>query len=75
MLIKEYLPKELVEVVAIPTAEEALNDKKVKDILSKTKTFTRDEFTKVLLLVITLFVTMTNSLLKLLLTKLVRFCL
>lgn len=30
---KDYLPKELVEVVAIPTAEEALNDKKVKDIL------------------------------------------
>lgn len=29
---KDYLPKELVEVVAIPTAEEALNDKKVKDI-------------------------------------------
>lgn len=45
---KNYLPKELVEVVAIPTAEEALNDKKVKDILLKTKTFTRDEFTKVL---------------------------
>lgn len=45
---KEYLPKELVEVVAIPTAEEALSDKKVKDILSKTKTFTRDDFTKML---------------------------
>ena len=45
---KDYLPKELVEVVAIPTAEEALNDKKVKDLLAKTKTFTRDEFTKVL---------------------------
>ena len=45
---KNYLPKELIEVFAIPTAEEALNDKKVKDILSKTKTFTRDEFTKVL---------------------------
>ena len=29
---KDYLPKELVEVVAIPTAEEALNDKKAKDI-------------------------------------------
>lgn len=39
---KDYLPKELVEVVAIPTAEEALNDKKVKDILSKTKTFTNN---------------------------------
>lgn len=45
---KEYLPKELAEVVAIPTAEEALSDKKVKDILSKTKTFTRDDFTKML---------------------------
>lgn len=45
---KNYLPKELVEVVSIPNAEEALNEKKVKDILSKTKTFTRDEFTKVL---------------------------
>ena len=45
---KDYLPKELVEVVAIPTAEEALNDKKAKDILSKTKTFTRDDFTKIL---------------------------
>lgn len=45
---KEYLPKELVEVVAIPTAEEALVDKKVKEILGKLKTFTRDEFTKML---------------------------
>lgn len=45
---KEYLPKRLVEVVAIPTAEEALVDKKVKELLGKTKTFTRDEFTKVL---------------------------
>ena len=45
---KNYLPKELVEVVAIPTAEEALNEKTVKDILSQTKTFTRDDFTKML---------------------------
>lgn len=45
---RDYLPKALVEVVALPTAEEALNDKKVRDILSKTKTFTRDDFTKVL---------------------------
>ena len=45
---KEYLPKELIEVVAIPTAEEALNEKTVKDILSQTKTFTRDDFTKML---------------------------
>lgn len=45
---KEYLPKELVEVVAIPTAEEALVDKKVKEILGKMKVFTRDDFTKML---------------------------
>lgn len=45
---KDYLPKELVEVVAIPTAEEALVDKTVQDILSKRKTFTRDDFTKML---------------------------
>lgn len=45
---KEHLPKGLIEVVAIPDAEEALIDKKVKEILSRTKTFTRDEFTKML---------------------------
>lgn len=45
---KDYLPKELVEVVAIPTAEESLVDKKVKEILGKTKTFTREDFTKML---------------------------
>lgn len=43
-----YMPKELNEVVAIPTAEEALVDKKVKEILGKTKVFTRDDFTKML---------------------------
>lgn len=45
---KDYIPKELVEVVAIPTAEESLVDKKVKEILGKTKTFTREDFTKML---------------------------
>ena len=45
---KDYLPKELVEVVAIPTAEESPVDKKVKEILGKTKTFTREDFTKML---------------------------
>lgn len=44
----EYLPKRLEEIIAIPTATEALNDKKVSEILSKTKTFTREEFTKTL---------------------------
>lgn len=45
---KRFLPKKLDEVFTIPTAEEALSDRKVKDILSKTKTFTRDDFTKIL---------------------------
>lgn len=45
---KNYLPKELIEVIAIPNAEEALAEKKVKEILGRTKIFTRDEFTKVL---------------------------
>ncbi len=45
---KNYLPKDLIEVVAIPTAEESLIDKKVKEILNKTKVFTRDDFTKML---------------------------
>lgn len=45
---KAYMPKDLIEVVAIPNAEEALVDKKVKEILGKTKTFTRDDFTKML---------------------------
>lgn len=45
---KNYLPKALVEVVAIPTAQEALVDKKVQEFLGKTKTFTREEFTKML---------------------------
>lgn len=48
-VVKEgYLPKKLVEIVAIPTSEEAVVDKKVKEILEKTKVFTRDDFTKVL---------------------------
>lgn len=45
---KEYLPKALIEVVALPTAEEAQNDKKIKELLNKTKVFTREEFTKTL---------------------------
>ncbi len=45
---KTYLPKALMEVVAIPTAEEALVDKTVQEILGRTKTFTREEFTKML---------------------------
>lgn len=45
---KNYIPKELIEVVALPTAMEAVSEKKIKELLNKTKTFTRDEFTKTL---------------------------
>lgn len=45
---KDYLPKKLIEIVEIPNAEDALDDKKIKEILGKTKAFTRDEFTKLL---------------------------
>lgn len=44
----EYLPKKLEEIIGIPTAQESLSDKKVSEILNKTKTFTREEFTKTL---------------------------
>lgn len=36
------------EIVALPTAEEALSEKKIKELLNKTKVFTRDEFTRTL---------------------------
>lgn len=45
---KDYIPKELIEIVALPTAQEALSEKRIKELLNKTKTFTRDEFTKTL---------------------------
>lgn len=45
---KDYLPKNLTEVVALPNAAEAENEKKIKELLNRTKTFTRDEFTRTL---------------------------
>lgn len=44
----DYLPKRLEEIVALPTYNESLNDKKVSELLNQTKIFTRDEFTKTL---------------------------
>ena len=46
---KTMMPKKLEEIVTIPTAEEADDDKKVRSILNQTKTFSRDEFTTLLL--------------------------
>ena len=45
---KGKLPKRLEEIVDIPKAEELTNAKKLKELLSQTKTFTRDEFSKLL---------------------------
>lgn len=47
-VVKGELPKKLEEIVDIPDATTALNDKKVKDLLSQTKAFTRDEFSRLL---------------------------
>ncbi len=43
-----YLPQRLEEVVAIPTAADVDNAKKIEQIKNQTKTFTREEFTKTL---------------------------
>ena len=45
---KGKLPKRLEEIVDIPRAEELTNVKKLKELLSQTKAFTRDEFSKLL---------------------------
>jgi type I restriction enzyme M protein len=47
-VVKGELPKKLDEIVDIPDAATALNDKKVKDLLTQTKAFTRDEFSRLL---------------------------
>lgn len=44
----QYLPSTLEEVVAIPTAKDIANAKKIEHIKNQTKTFTREEFTKTL---------------------------
>ena len=45
---KGKLPKRLEEIVDIPKAEDLTNAKKLKELLSQTKAFTRDEFSKLL---------------------------
>ena len=47
-VVKGELPKKLEEIVDIPTAEMANNEKKVKELLTQTKAFTRDEFSRLL---------------------------
>ena len=47
-VVKGELPKKLEEIVDIPTAEIATDEKKVKELLNQTKAFTRDEFSRLL---------------------------
>lgn len=47
-VVKGKLPKRLEEIVDIPKAEDLTNAKKIKELLSQTKAFTRDEFSKLL---------------------------
>lgn len=48
-VIKNKIPKLLDEILDIPDAKSVIDDKKIEKILKKTKAFTRDEFSKVLL--------------------------
>jgi type I restriction enzyme M protein len=47
-VIKGEIPKRLDEIIDIPSAEIANNSKKVDELLKQTKSFTRDEFSKLL---------------------------
>lgn len=47
-VVKGEIPKKLEEIVDIPTADMANNEKKVKELLNQTKAFTRDEFSRLL---------------------------
>lgn len=47
-IVRGFIPKELEEVVAIPTAKDIDNAKKIEQLKNQTKTFTREEFTKTL---------------------------
>lgn len=45
---EEAMPDELDEIIEIPNAEELSNEKKIKELLNKTKVFTREEFSRLL---------------------------
>ncbi len=47
-VVKGEIPKKLEEIADIPNAITATNDKKIKELLKQTKSFTRDEFSKLL---------------------------
>lgn len=72
---KNYLPKELVEVVSIPNAEEALNEKRLRISFQRPRHLRGMSSPRFFALAIILFATMISFLPKLLSTKSVRSCL
>lgn len=47
-VMKGKMPQKLEEIVDLPKASDITNDKKIQELLAKTKAFTRDEFSKLL---------------------------
>ncbi len=47
-VVKGEIPKRLDEIIAIPNATEVGNEKKIQALLTQTKQFTRDEFSRLL---------------------------
>ncbi|MCI9016239.1 MAG: N-6 DNA methylase [Clostridia bacterium] len=47
-VVKGEIPMALEEILSIPKADEVNDSKRIKEILSETKTFTRDEFARLL---------------------------
>lgn len=47
-VVKGVMPKKLEEIIEIPKAEDVNNEKKIHELLTKTKAFTRDEFSRLL---------------------------
>lgn len=45
---EDYIPDKFEEITGIPKAIEINDEKKIKELLNQTKTFTREEFTKLL---------------------------
>lgn len=47
-VMKGKMPQKLEEIVDLPKASDITNEKKIQELLAKTKAFTRDEFSKLL---------------------------
>lgn len=47
-VVKGHIPKALEEIIEIPLAKDVQDEKKIQELLTKTKTFTRDDFSKLL---------------------------